>query len=171
MAGGIRYRKRIAIIRKHLYLNISRSQTKGWTFSWTVKAFGVSHNLNRKKTTVDLPGGLYYEGKGRKRAPGRQGPGTPARRDYSPAKWPFIVLGVLLVLGVIGGAVWQSLLLFGLIAVVVVLVQRGRAQRAGTPAQRDAVTPAPEPVGPDPAEAERIVRDWTPPADWDRKTS
>lgn len=146
---SIRYRKRLHVF-PGVHLNISHS-SKGWSRSWSVKVLGVNWNSRTKRKSVDLPGGLSWHESARpavkkaqanRRASHGAPTATEAPGPYRPAKWPYVVSAVLMVLGVLGGAVWQSLLLFTLIAVAAFLVQRRRGG-AAMPVHRDAVTPAP----------------------------
>lgn len=172
--GKTSYRKRKRLGPLPVWINYSWSQTRGSHYSFSIKLGLWTYNTKSKTSTIDLPGGFKHRHQhGKSAAPTKAGArkatvktdSTPPA-PYRPARWPYAVLAVLLVLAVLGGAVWQAIVLFGSIALVLALVQRGRAQRAGTPADRHAVTSA-EP-GMDPDEAERIVRDWNPPTGWER---
>lgn len=55
--GGVRFRKRIRVF-PGVYLNASRGG-----LSWSVKIGPWSYNSRTKAQRVDLPGGLYYQGR------------------------------------------------------------------------------------------------------------
>ena len=57
---GLSNRQRRTIIPGHLYLNVSWSQARGITRSWTVKLGPWSYNTRQKTSTIKLPGGFKY---------------------------------------------------------------------------------------------------------------
>lgn len=172
----MKFRARKAIKLGPLRLNFTQ---KGFS-SYSIRVWRYTWNSRTGQSRFDTPGwgGVVWGGK--KKAQGknlgaaaRTAPRTgPARRvvpvqpaPYRAARWPYALLGVLLVLAVLGGAVWQSIVLFGGIAAVVALVQRQRARMFAPPAPEPEVA-EPEPAPLDPAEAERIVREWSAPDGW-----
>lgn len=68
---GLSNRQRRTIIPGHLYLNLSWSQARGTTRSWTIKLGPWSYNTRQGVSTFKLPGGFKYK---------HRHTGTPARR-------------------------------------------------------------------------------------------
>lgn len=60
-ARGLRYRRRLHVL-PFVWLNISRSPSKGWSHSWSVKIGPWSRNSRTPgKDRVDLPGGFHWQ--------------------------------------------------------------------------------------------------------------
>lgn len=57
---GTSYRKRKRLGPLPIWINISWSQTKGRTISWTFKLGPWSYNTGRNTSTFDLPGGWKH---------------------------------------------------------------------------------------------------------------
>lgn len=143
---SLRYRRRIRMGPLPIYLNLSRSSARGWSHSWSFKLGPWSWNSRSRRQAVDLPGGFSWREAGQNRRSSQRPPTAEPpepRARYRPARWPYAVLAVLFVLAVIGGAMWQALLVFGVIALVVAAVQTYRARgRRPMPVS----PPAPEPI-------------------------
>lgn len=78
---GLSNRRRKAVIPGLLYLNLSWSQTRGMTKSWTIKVGPWSYNTRQRTSTFKLLGGFKYRHKH------GQGAGTPSsRRTGTPAR-------------------------------------------------------------------------------------
>jgi hypothetical protein len=92
--------------------------------------------------------------------------------SYRAARWPHLILAVLCVIAMIGGAWWQAPVLFGSIALLILTVQlcrfdfERRQGQARALAEADEIDAAWRDSALSPEEAERVIRGWRPPAGW-----
>ncbi|WP_433024737.1 DUF4236 domain-containing protein [Actinomycetospora sp. CA-053990] len=195
---GFSYRKRKKLGPLPIWINVSRSK-KGWSHSWTLKAGPFSHNTRRNTTTTDLPGGWKHTHRhgppAQRQQPRRSHRNTQnllqekydRRADaaqsqaqeheaqqflysYRPSPWPWAIWAALFAMAVLGGVAWSGAIFMIVIGTIIGLVQWSKYHRAQM--QINAVQPALRAVPPhmDPAEAERVVRNWTPPQGWEKNS-
>lgn len=163
----MKFRARKTVRLGPLRLNFTQ---KGFS-SYSIRIWRYTWNSRTQQSRFDTPGwgGVVWGGKsGKGKGPGtvksteKRDPAPPA--PYRPRYWPHVLVAVLLTLAMIGGGTVGTVAFFLAVSALIGAVQfRRYVRHHGMPVRRQTGTPVEETPAIDPAEAERIVREWAPP--------